>query len=114
MKVIDAYSQYFAAKAFINDLQRNAALVFLQAVSEEGSITYTVNVNFWPYRDETDWAVSYDAVYTREIYRAKGRRSRKREREILEGDFRRIVGELAAEVNGQVFWDKPLREARYD
>ena len=42
---------------------------------------------------------------------AKGRRSKKREAKFME-ELRTHADELAAGMNGTIFWDKPLIEAR--
>ncbi len=112
MKDINVYEQYFHAKCFYNDCERKAAIVMLQSTYDEGNISYSVNVNFFPFRDPEDFAVTYDAFFSREIYSAQGRRSKKREAAFME-DFRSICDELAASVGGEIFWDQPLREPRY-
>ena len=83
MKVINVYDQYFAAQCVYNEVERRAAQVMLIASSEEGTIRYEAAVNFFPHRDEEDYAVSGDAYASRELYYAKGRRSKKREQELL-------------------------------
>ena len=110
--VIDVYQQYFKAKAKFNGVQRKAASVKLTSDSEAGFIKYTVSVNFFPYRDPEDFAVSYDACFSRELYYAPGRRSKKREEKLMEG-FRAEADALAAEAGGVIDWDSPLREARF-
>ena len=45
------------------------------------------------------------------LYEAKGRRSKKREKELLSG-LHDEIDALAKENGGKVFWDKPLREER--
>ena len=108
---IDVYSQYFAGQATVNGVARHAVLVFLQSDSEAGQISYSVNVNFFPHNDETDFAVSYDAIQTEVIFSGKGRRSKKREAEYMQS-FRAKADELAAKAGGTIDWEKPLREAR--
>jgi hypothetical protein len=109
--VINVYEQYFAAECEFNGVKRRAALVVLTSDSEAGNIRYEAAVTFFPHRDEEDFAVSYDAYFSRVLYEGKGRRSKKREAELLEG-FRAVIDELAAEQGGKVFWDEPLRDAR--
>ena len=109
--VINVYEQYFEAELKFNDVERRAALVMLVSDSEAGQIKYEAAATFFPHRDEEDFAVSYDAYYSKVLFEGKGRRSKKREAQLLE-DFRAVIDELAAEQGGQVFWDKPLREAR--
>ena len=109
--VINVYEQYFEAELIYNDVERRAALVMLIADSEAGQIKYEAAATFFPHRDEEDYAVSYDAYFSKVLFEGKGRRSKKREAQLLE-DFRAVIDELVAEQGGQVFWDKPLREAR--
>lgn len=112
MKVTDVYSQYFHAHRQLDGDLRRAALVKLTATSEEGNITYEASVTFFAFRDPEDFAVSYDVYLSRVLYSKKGRRSRKREEALLQ-EFRTQIEELAQQLGGQVFWDTPLREARY-
>ncbi len=111
MKVIDVYEQYFAGDCVYNEVPRHAACVKLTATSDAGEVFYEVSVSFFPHNDPEDFAISYDACAAREIYRAKGRRSRKREAEFLE-TFRAEADAVAAELGGAVRWDEPLIEAR--
>ena len=113
MKVVNVYEQYFHAEAEVNGILRHAALTGLQAVSNEGRITYHVFVNFFPFNDPEDFAVTYDAYLEKEIYSSAGRRSRKREKLYLES-FRETADLLAEELGGKIFWEQPLREARTD
>ena len=112
MKVIDVYQQYFTADCIFNTIQRNGVAVTLTATSDSGMIKYEVGLSFFPHRDEEDYAISYDAYVSKEIYNAKGRRSRKKETVFLE-QLREVADAAAAEIQGTVFWDKPLTEARY-
>ena len=109
--VIDIYEQYFNAECVYNEVPRKAAIVKLTSDSEAGHIRYTVSVNFFPFRDPEDFAVSYDAYAEKEIYSGKGRRSKKREAAFMEG-FRTVADELAEELGGVVHWDDPIMEAR--
>ena len=110
--VIDVFSRYYAAECVCNGVERRAALVCLTSDSEAGQIRYLAQVTFFPHRDEEDFAVSYDAAAERTLYEAKGRRSRKREAALLE-TIRSEIDDLAAGLGGVVFWERPLREARY-
>ena len=83
----------------------------LISTSEEGQIRYEAAVTFFPHQDETDFAISYDAYFSKVLYEAKGRRSKKREAELLE-EFQQYVDELAETAGGKVLWDFPLREER--
>ena len=112
MKVINVYDQYFAAQCVYNEVERRAAQVMLIASSEEGTVRYEAAVNFFPHRDEEDYAVSGDAYASRELYYAKGRRSKKREAALMEA-FRSEADALAASLGGSIDWEHPLREARY-
>ena len=111
MATVNVYEQYFSAKVEFNDVPRHGALVMLIATSEEGQIRYEAAVTFFPHRDEEDYAVSYDAYFSKVLYEAKGRRSRKRE-EVLMQELQQHIDELAQEVKGTVYWEKPLRVAR--
>ena len=113
MKVIDVYQQYFAAGCVFNGVERRAASVTLTATSDEGTIRYEVGVSFFPHTEEDDFAVSYDAAASAELYAAPGRRSKKREAAMLESDLRPAVDALADGMGGEIFWDEPLRDARY-
>ena len=112
MKVIDVYAQYFAGECVYNEVPRHGASVKLTVTSDAGEVFYEVSVSFFPHNDEEDFRVSYDACAAREIYRAKGRRSKKREAEFLE-TFRTEADAVAAELGGTIDWDRPLIEARW-
>lgn len=112
MKVIDVYKQYFNAECIYNDVPRKGAVVTLTATSDSGTIMYEVGITFFPYRDPEDFAISYDAYMGKEIFKAKGRRSKKREEKLL-AEFRTHADEMAEELGGTIFWDKPIREACY-
>ena len=109
--VINVYEQYFEAEASFQGVERKGALVFLISDSENGEITYTAAVTFFPHRDEEDYGVSYDAYFEKILYSGKGRRSKKREAAYLE-ELSSIIDELSKENHAKVFWEKPLREAR--
>ena len=122
--VINVYEQYFAAEAVFNGVERRGALVMLISDSEAGTISYKAAVTFFPHRDEEDFAVSYDAYFEKELYRAPGRRSKKREAALLE-QLPAEIDALAASaflaatapvISGtpaaRILWDRPLRESR--
>ncbi len=109
--VIDVYEQYFRAEGEFSEVPRRAAIVKLTSDSEAGNIRYTVSVNFFPFRDDEDYAVSYDAYFEKEIYNARGRRSKKREKKFMEA-LRAEADSLAEENGALIKWDEPLREAR--
>lgn len=111
MAEINVYEQYFEAEGTFNEVDRRAALVMLISDSHDGEITYKAAVTFFPHRDEEDYGVSYDAYFEKTVYASKGRRSRKREQALLK-EFQSVIDELSEENSAEVFWDKPLREAR--
>ncbi len=111
MATLNVYEQYFAAEMAFNGVPRHAALVMLIADSDAGQIRYEAAVTFFPHNDDEDYAVSYDAYFSKVLYEAKGRRSKKREQALLE-QFREAIDVLAHEAGGEVYWDRPLREAR--
>ena len=111
MATVNVYQQYFAAECTFNGVERRAASVLLIATSEEGQIKYEVAVSFFPHTSEDDFAVSYDAYFSKVLFEAKGRRSKKREQQLME-TIQEEADSLAKEVNGKIFWDKPLIEAR--
>ena len=113
MATVNVYSQYFEAEMMFNGVKRNAALVMLIADSESGNIRYEAAVTFFPHNDPEDYAVTYDAYFSRVLFDAKGRRSKKRDSAFL-ADFRGYIDELAKDAGGIVFWDKPLNVARYE
>lgn len=109
--VVNVYEQYFAAEGIFNGVERRGALVMLVSDSEAGTICYRAAVTFFPHRDEEDYAVSYDAFFEQELYRAPGRRSKKREAAMLE-QLPTEIDALASVHGARVLWDHPLREAR--
>ena len=108
---INVYEQYFAGEHEASGVPRRAALVMLISDSEAGQIRYEAAVSFFPHETEDDFAVSYDDCFSAVLYDAPGRRSRKREAALLE-KLRETVDSLVSPAGGQVFWDRPLREAR--
>lgn len=108
---INVYERYYAAEAEFNGVPRHGALVMLVADSEAGNIKYEAVVTFFPHNDEEDYAVSYDAYFSKVLYEAKGRRSKKREQMLME-TFEQEIDQLAETIGGKVFWEQPLQEAR--
>ncbi len=108
---VDVYSQYFAAECVYNGRERKGVVVNLTSSSEAGVIRYRVSISFFPYENPEDFAISYDAYAEKEIYHAKGRRSKKREAGML-AEIRVHADELAKSLGGIIDWEKPLREAR--
>ncbi len=112
MKVIDVYKQYFNTKCVYNEVERKGVAVTLTATSDSGNIMYEVGISFFPHRDEEDFAISYDAFASKEIFNAKGRRSKKRDAQMLE-QVQEVADALAEEMTGKIYWDRPLRDAVY-
>ena len=83
----------------------------LIADCEAGNIRYEAAVSFFPHNNEEDFAISYDAYFSKVLYEAKGRRSKKREEALLE-TFPVEIDQLADTIGGKVLWEQPLREAR--
>ena len=108
---LNIYEQYFSASLLFNDVPRHAAKVMLVCTSEAGNVQYEVVVTFFPHNDEEDYAISFDAYYSKVLYEGKGRRSKKREQQLL-AEFRDQIDELTREAGGEVFWEQPLREAK--
>ena len=108
MTVVNVYEQYFAADCVAN----HAALVTLTVASGAGHVVYEAAVTFFPHDREDDFAVSYDAHYCETLYDGPGRRSKKREQGYIEG-IRERVNRLAESAGGKIFWEKPLREAKF-
>jgi len=112
MAQVNVFERYYRADACVSGVARRAALAMLVATSEEGMMRYEAAVTFFPHRDDDDFAVSYDAYYNKVLYEAKGRRSKKREQQLLDEEFQPAIDALAAEIGGKVLWDAPLRDAR--
>ncbi len=108
---IDIYKRYYEASCVYNGVKRNAAVVALTSDSEAGMITYTASASFFPHTTPDDFGVSYDAYVEKIVFSGKGRRSKKREAQLLE-DLEKTLDEAAAEIGGKIFWDRPLGEAR--
>lgn len=111
MATVNVYERYYAADAEFNGVRRHAALVMLIADSDAGNIRYEAAVTFFPHNDDEDYAVSYDAYFSKALYEAKGRRSKKREQALLD-TFVSEIDQLAEIIGGKVLWDQPLREER--
>lgn len=112
MKTIDVYRQYFSAECIFNGVERRGAAVWLTAESDSGIIRYEVGVSFFPYRDAEDFAISYDACALKELFRANGRRSKKRDEQYL-AQVQTAADEIASSFDGTIHWNKPLNEAQY-
>ena len=112
MKVINVYEQFFSASCIYHSMQRNGVLVTLTSTYQQGIIKYEITITFFPHTEPEDFAVSYDAYASLEIYQAKGRRSKKREETFLE-NFQIIATQLASTLGGTIDWNNPLCSARY-
>ena len=112
MNELNIYEQYFAAGGVRNGVQRRGAKVMLIAATGEGRVRYEAAVSFFPHEDDEDFAVSYDAYFSKTLYDAAGRRSKRRERELYE-ELRGHVDGLARAEGFEVLWDRPLRDARF-
>ena len=111
MKVIDVFECYYEAECIANDRPRHAAKVSLTCTTDAGMVGYEWAVSFFPHNDPEDFAVSYDAYFSKVLYDAPGRRSKKREAQLLDS-LQSEADALGAEAGGIIFWDKPLLEAR--
>ena len=112
MATVNVYEQYFAAESAFGGVARRGALVMLIADSGEGRVRYEAAVSFFPHADEEDFAVSWDAYFSRTVFEAPGRRSKKREAMLLE-TLQEDIDALCKQANATVYWDKPLKEARW-
>lgn len=110
MKTVNVYKQYFKGDCTFNGRKRHAAQVTFIAESDSGNITYSVSVSFFPHDTDDDFAVSYYAEKSVTLYSGKGRRSKKREQELMK-ELRETADSAADELGGKIMWDKPLRDA---
>ena len=106
------YEQYFAASHPGNGRSRHGARTALLLSTGEGMVRYEATLSFFPHETDADFRISYDIYGFRILYEAKGRRSGKREAGLLEG-IQSVFDAIAAELGGEVFWEKPLIDARY-
>ena len=107
----NVYERFYEAECTYGGIGRKAADVLLIVTSEGGEVRYEYAVNFFPHRDEEDYAISYDAYAAKEFYHAKGRRSKKREEGYL-AQLEREADALAQTLGGKIFWDRPLTPER--
>lgn len=111
MPTINVYQQFFLADCTANGVKRRAANVLLISDSEAGHIRYEVAVSFFPHTSDDDFALSYDAYFSRVVYEGSGRRSKKREEALL-ASLHEEADALAAQAEGSIDWEHPLIEAR--
>ena len=109
--VTNVFERYYKAKANFSGVKRNGALVMLISDSEAGFITYKAAVTFFAHKDAKDFSVSYDAYFEKELYSAKGRRSKKKEAAFLE-ELGKVIDGIAKEHDASILWDEPLTEER--
>ena len=109
--VINVFERYYKAKADFSGIKRNGALVMLTSDSQAGLITYKAAVTFFPHKDDEDFSVSYDAYFEKELYSAKGRRSKKKEASFLE-ELGKVIDDIAKEHDACIIWDEPLTDER--
>ena len=107
MATENIYKQYFRAEGEFGGVERHGALVMPISDSADGMIRYEAAVTFFPHVDEEDFAVSYDAYFSEILYEGKGRRSKKREAQLLEG-LREVIDGLAGSAGGRVLWEETL------
>ena len=111
MAEINVFQQYFEAFGEFNGRIRHAANILLKSDSSNENIRYDVMLIFFPHDAPDDFAVSYDACFTKTVYSGKGRRSKKRETELLK-DIREVAISIATDNGASIMWDKPLTEPR--
>ncbi len=111
MVSVNVYERYYKAECLYNEVMRYGAKVILLYEAEEGAYSYTAQLIFFPHRDTEDYAVSYDALFTETLLEGKGRRSKKKEAELL-AHLQECCDRLAAQAGGTVFWSEPLTDER--
>ena len=115
LDVIDVYSQYFHATCHYNGSLRRAVLVKLSVLKDaEGVLTYQASASFFPFEDEEDFSVANDAYVSDIVADGQKRRSKKNEEKLMEG-FREKIDSLLPQLSedATVYWDRPLRDARF-
>ena len=112
MATINIYEQYFEAKGNFHGVERHAVKVMLMSDSEAGHIRYEIALSFFPHRDEEDFCITYDAYFSRVVYDAIGRRSKKRETELMK-HLRELANSMSSEALAFIDWDKPLGDAKW-
>ena len=111
MDDLNIYEQYFEAEGTFNGVPRHGAKVMIIASKEDNVLKYDAAVTFFPHNEADDFGVSYDAYFSKTIYKTEGRRSKKKE-ETLMIPFKNALGEICREQKAKVFWDKPLTQPR--
>ncbi|MBQ1316393.1 MAG: hypothetical protein IIY46_02810 [Lachnospiraceae bacterium] len=112
---LDIYSQYFHAHCNSRGSERRAALVRLTALKDaEGVLAYQISASFMPFEDEEDFRVPNDVLAERIVHDGMKKRAKKKEEELLSvirDEIDALLPSLRAEA--EIFWDRPLRDARY-
>lgn len=111
MAEINVYQRYFEADFEYNGVKRKGAAVWLISDSEAGNIKYSAAVSFFPHEDAEDYRISYDAYFSQTLYEGKGRRSKKREKKLLDS-LQDTINKLIEPEKGKILWDKPLSDER--
>ncbi len=111
MDDINIFEQYFEADGTFNGVERHGAKVMLICSSQGGTVRYEAAVSFFPHREADDFAVSYDAYFSKEIISLEGRRSKKREESLMK-PFKDLLGMICREQKAKIFWDRPLTQPR--
>ena len=70
----------------------NRALSITNEIYHQNNALYILT-NFFPHNQDDDFAVSYDAYFSKVLFEAPGRRSKKREQALME-EFRQHIDEL--------------------
>ena len=112
---LDVYSQYFHAHCLHEGSERRAAIVRLTLLKDiEGVQDYQISASFFPFENEEDFLVANDVIVTRTVLAGLKRRNKKKEASLL-ATFRQDIDELLPQLSGEavIYWDKPLRQARY-
>ena len=111
---LDVYSQYFNAHAVYEGIERRAAIVKLTLMSDmEGNKAYKISVSFFPFEDPEDFRVTSDC-YVEKIMELSGKRRSRKKEDVLMNILQKEIDKLSETLDAQaeVYWDKPLREAR--
>ncbi len=80
----------------------------------EGILAYQVSASFFPFENEEDFLVANDVYVSGIVSDGQKRRTKKNEEKLLEG-FREEINSLLPQLSEDavIFWDRPLRDARF-
>ena len=111
----DVYSQYFYAHCVYRGSERRAAIVKLTAQKDsEGVLAYEISASFMPFEDEEDFRVPNDVRVSRVVLDGRKKRAKDKEKELLSTIQEEIDALLPAlRADAEVYWDRPLLDARY-